>query len=226
MSVDKQTREQMKKYFTSKKFVVAAVVFLLAVGTGVGTVISVKRELNEQLSSFTEPSSYESEIRTEEAANDITGVTERRTELYTENITVAPHEEYEWPAGNKIIKDFSDSVAVKSKTMNDWRVHNGVDFGAEKGDNVCAIQSGAVLAIYNSSLWGTIVEIDHGAGVVARYCGLAKECSVTADDVVEKGQVIGTVGEMPVESADGYHLHLEIMKDGEICDPFELFVKN
>lgn len=226
MSVDKQTKDQIKKYFSSKKFIVAAIVFLLAVGTGVGTFMSVKRELNEQLSSIAETHTYERESKTEEAANEITGETEIRTDLYTENITVAPPNEYAWPAGDKIIKDFSDSVAVKSKTMNDWRVHNGVDFSVEKGGNVHAIQSGAVLAIYNSSLWGTIVEIDHGAGITARYCGLAEDCRVTANDVVEKGQVIGVVDEMPVESADGYHLHLEILKEGVICDPFEFFVKN
>ena len=112
---------------------------------------------------------------------------------------------------------------MKSKTMNDWRVHNGVDFSAKAGDAVKAVQSGAVLAIYNSSLWGTIVEVDHGAGVVARYCGLAEKLTVSANDVIEAGQIIGYVGNIPVEAADGTHLHFEITKDGAIADPLSLY---
>lgn len=225
MSVDKETKKRIKEYFTSKKFIIAAAVFLLAVGTGVATSMSVSRELRESLSGF--DTSFEETTKqnvTENAANDVTGVTVQITENETEEeISVVKEGEFTFPAGKKILKDYSNSVAVKSKTMNDWRVHNGVDFEANEGDEVRAVQSGAVLATYDSSLWGTIVEIDHGAGIVARYCGLSQEISVSANDVVESGQVIGYVGKIPVEAADGAHLHFEITKDGAVADPLELF---
>ena len=168
MSVDKETKKRIKEYFSSKKFIIAAVIFLLAIGTGVGTAMNVGRQLNNSLSGLqTTESETTREQITENAANDVTGVTVERTT--DEEVSVVKEGKYVFPVSKKIIKDYSDSVAVKSKTMNDWRVHNGVDFSAKAGDAVKAVQSGAVLAIYNSSLWGTIVEVDHGAGVVARY---------------------------------------------------------
>ncbi len=222
MSVDKETKKRIKEYFSSKKFIIAAVIFLLAIGTGVGTAMNVSRQLNNSLSGLqtTENETTREQI-TENAANDVTGVTVERTT--GEEVSVVKEGKYVFPVSKKIIKDYSDSVAVKSKTMNDWRVHNGVDFSAKEGDEVKAVQSGAVLAIYNSSLWGTIVEVDHGAGVVARYCGLAEKLTVSANDVIEAGQTIGYVGNIPVEAADGTHLHFEITKDGAIADPLSLY---
>lgn len=222
MRVDKETKKRIKEYFSSKKFIIAAVIFLLAIGTGVGTAMNVGRQLNNSLSGLqTTESETTREQITENAANDVTGVTVERTT--DEEVSVVKEGKYVFPVSKKIIKDYSDSVAVKSKTMNDWRVHNGVDFSAKAGDEVKAVQSGAVLAIYNSSLWGTIVEVDHGAGVVARYCGLAEKLTVSANDVIEAGQIIGYVGNIPVEAADGTHLHFEITKDGAIADPLSLY---
>ena len=225
MKIDKETKKQIRTYFTSKKFIIAAAIFLLAAGTGIGTAMSVSKQLRESLSggdtSYVEATK---ENITENAANDVTGVTVNIKEKITgEEVSVIKEEDFVLPSGKKILKDYSDSVAVKSKTMDDWRVHNGVDFKAEEGDEVRAIQSGAILAVYNSSLWGTIVEIDHGAGVVARYCGLAESLKAGVNDVVEQGQVIGYVGKIPVEAADGIHLHFEILKDGAIADPLSLF---
>lgn len=222
MSVDKETKKRIKEYFSSKKFIIAAVIFLLAIGTGVGTAMNVSRQLNNSLSGLqTTENETTREYITENAANDVTGVTVERTTA--EEVSVVKEGKYVFPVSKKIIKDYSDSVAVKSKTMNDWRVHNGVDFSAKEGDEVKAVQSGAVLAIYNSSLWGTIVEVDHGAGVVARYCGLAEKLTVSANDVLEAGQTIGYVGKIPVEAADGTHLHFEITKDGAVADPLSLY---
>lgn len=225
MKIDKETKKQIKDYFTSKKFIIAAVVFLIAAGTGVGSAMSVSRQLRESLSGAdTSYNETTEEKFTEKAANDVTGVTVPVTERITdEDVSVIKEEDFILPSGKKIIKDYSNSVAVKSKTMNDWRVHNGVDFKAKEGDEVKAVQSGAILAVYNSSLWGTIVEIDHGAGVVARYCGLDEKLTVGVSDVVEQGHTIGYISKIPVEAADGAHLHFEILKDGAITDPLSFY---
>ena len=225
MKIDKETKKQIKDYFSSKKFIVAMAIFLLAAGTGIGTAMSVSKQLRESLSGAdTSYNESTTEAVTEDAANNVTGVTDKIQEKPAEEeVSVIKEEDFVLPSGKKIIKDYSDSVAVKSKTMDDWRVHNGVDFKAEEGDEVRAIQSGAILAVYNSSLWGTIVEIDHGAGVVARYCGLAESLKTNVNDVVEQGQVIGYVGKIPVEAADGTHLHFEIFKDGAVADPLSVF---
>ncbi len=48
------------------------------------------------------------------------------------------------PLSAEILKDYSDGTMVKSKTMNDWRTHNGVDFTGETGDEICAVCGGTV----------------------------------------------------------------------------------
>lgn len=224
MNMDKESKNKVKEYFSSKKFIVMAAIFLLAIGTAVATATSVNRQLRESLTGLVTEKETVTEKATENAANDVTGVTVGKTEKATEEeVSIVKEGKFVYPAGKKIVKDYSGSVAVKSKTMNDWRVHSGIDFAAEKGQEIKAVQSGAVLAVYNSSLWGTIVEIDHGAGIVARYCGLGEKLKVNANDVVEAGQVIGYVSSIPVEAADGIHLHLEVTKDGATTDPLSLF---
>ena len=201
-----------------------AAIFILAISTAVATATSVNRQLRESLNGIVTPETATKEKATENAANDLTGITVKQTEKTTEEeISVVKEGTFVFPAERKIIKDYSGSVAVKSKTMNDWRIHSGVDFKAEEGQEVKAVQSGAVLAVYNNSLWGTIVEIDHGAGIVARYCGLDEEIMVSANDVVEAGQSIGYVSSIPVEAADGTHLHFEVKKNGAITDPLSIF---
>ena len=224
MSMDKESKNKVKEYFTSKKFIVMAAIFLLAIGTAAATATSVNRQLRESLTNLVTEEETVTEKTTENAANDVTGVTVGETEKTTaEEVSVIKEGDFVYPAGKKIVKDYSGSVAVKSKTMNDWRVHSGIDFEAKEGQEIKAVQSGAVLAIYNSSLWGTIVEIDHGAGIVARYCGLGEKLKVSANDVVEAGQTIGFISSIPVEAADGTHLHLEVTKDGALADPLSLF---
>lgn len=224
MSMDKEAKSKVREYFTSKKFIVMAAIFLLAIGTAAATASSVNRQLRESLTGLVTEEEKLTEKITENAANDVTGVTVEKTEKTTEEeVSVIKEGKYVYPAGKKIVKDYSGSVAVKSKTMNDWRVHSGIDFEAKEGQKIKAVQSGAVLAVYNSSLWGTIVEIDHGAGIVARYCGLGEDLQVSANDVVEAGQTIGFISSIPVEAADGTHLHLEVTKDGAIMDPLSLF---
>jgi len=114
---------------------------------------------------------------------------------------------------------------VKSATMGDWRVHNGVDFGGEPEQEVLAIQSGKVKSVKPDPLWGTVVTIDHGSGVVARYCGLSQEGVVEEGRAVEQGEPIGVIAQVPCESAEDPHLHLEITVNGKVADPLAVMNK-
>ena len=51
------------------------------------------------------------------------------------------------------------------------------------------------------------------------------EIGATGDNTkaYEAGQTIGYVGKIPVEAADGTHLHFEITKDGAVADPLSLY---
>lgn len=137
-----------------------------------------------------------------------------------DGITRAEH--FSLPLLSEVDKPFSGGDMVQSKTMGDWRVHNGVDFRGTVGDQVRAVNNGVVKAVYDDVLWGTVVEIDHGDGLVARYCGLGKGSTAAVGDKVKINDRIGNLGSVPVESADEVHLHFELRQDGTAVDPMPI----
>ncbi|MGN0520152.1 MAG: peptidoglycan DD-metalloendopeptidase family protein [Candidatus Fimenecus sp.] len=137
-----------------------------------------------------------------------------------DGITRAEH--FSLPLSGGVDKAFSNGDMVQSKTMGDWRVHNGVDFLGTVGDQVRAVNNGVVKAVYDDVLWGTVVEIDHGDGLVARYCGLGKGSTASVGDKVKINDRIGNLGSVPVESADAVHLHFEMRQDGNAVDPMPI----
>lgn len=129
------------------------------------------------------------------------------------------------PMGTDILKDYSNGEMVLSKTMGDWRVHNGVDFSGSAGNEVVAAADGKVTKVYDDSFWGTVVEIDHGNGMTARYCGMKKGSCLSEGSEVKMYDKIGSLGHIPVEIGEVDHLHLEILIDGENVDPLKALNK-
>ena len=131
-----------------------------------------------------------------------------------------------YPSENKdVLKDDSGDNPVFSKTFNDWRVHNGVDFALEKGSKVKSISTGEVKNIFEDQILGFTVEVEHEGGFIAYYSGLDKNVLVKLSDKLESGQDIGTIDKIPGESEDGYHLHLSIKKADKFIDPMEVLGK-
>ncbi len=124
---------------------------------------------------------------------------------------------YLLPLNNKVIKNYSDGDMVYSKTMDDWRTHDGIDVGGNIGDNVIAVQDGKVLEVSVDEMWGDTVTIQHGNGLKAIYRGV--KATVKKDADIEQGQVIGTLVAIPIEEKDGAHVHLETEVNGKTADP-------
>lgn len=144
--------------------------------------------------------------------------TEATTEKTTANDLNRPYTgKYLLPLNSTVSKSFSDGNVVFSKTMNDWRTHDGIDIKGNIGDNAVAINDGKVTAVYNDALWGDVIEIEHGNGLKAKYCGIKSE--LKADATVKQGQVIGTVTQIPIEKEDGVHVHLETSVEDKAVDP-------
>ena len=108
-----------------------------------------------------------------------------------------------------------------NKTLNSYYEHTGLDFAAEVGTEVLAVESGTVESVYSGDLLlGTEIVVDHGNGLKSVYRFVTAADGLKAGDKVEKGDVIATIAEANGnEYKDGAHLHFEIMKDGKVVDP-------
>ena len=108
-----------------------------------------------------------------------------------------------------------------NKTLNSYYEHKGVDFAAEVGTSVFAVEKGVVESIYTGDvLTGTEIVIRHEDGLKSVYRFVEQAENLKVGDSVEKGQVIATVAEASgSEYKDGAHLHFEILKDGASIDP-------
>ena len=226
-----------KKMTNNKKFKIAyAFTFIIAIAALMFTKISTERNLGN-IGSL-EDNVTEEVITTEPAKliieetvrQNLTDVPDTREE--TEKTTIEdkynkPYSDYYClPFGNQIIKDYSNMNPVYSKTLGDWRTHNGIDFSGEAGSAVVAISYGEVISVYEDTLFGTCVLIDHGNGVTAKYCGLNKDTlNVKEHSSVNSEDIIGYLGEVPCEKQEGAHLHFEITHNGEIVEPLELMGK-
>ena len=127
------------------------------------------------------------------------------------------------------IPEFSGNIPVFSITMNDYRVHAGIDIEAAEGSYVKSCASGIISNIYNDDLCATCISIDHGSGYVSCYRGLSDELpeGIVAGASVEAGTVIGTIDDGALfEVSQPAHLHFEMTVNGEFVDPLEYLPYN
>ena len=110
-----------------------------------------------------------------------------------------------------------------NQTINAYYAHKGMDFSAEAGTQVFAVDAGVVESIYKDDLLvGTEITIDHGDGVKTVYRFVTANEDLTVGAEVKRGDCIATVAEATGEEyKDGAHLHFEVKKNGEIIDPAE-----
>ena len=129
---------------------------------------------------------------------------------------------FTWPVNGTIIADYSVEALAYSETMGDWRTHDGLDLAVTLGTKVIATANGTVSAVYQDDFMGTVVEIDHGKGLISQYASLAEVPTVKVGDAVETGSVIGSVGTTAAaENGRQPHLHFAMYQDGNPVDPHD-----
>lgn len=130
---------------------------------------------------------------------------------------------YVSPVVGTVAKGHSVEVPVFSNTLNEWRIHTGIDVSAEVGSEVYAVCDGTVTAVYAHPMHGRTVEITHGAGIVSVYSNLSGDgIAVTVGDTVKVGEMIGVVGDTSLsELADEPHLHFEMKVNGVSVNPLD-----
>lgn len=113
--------------------------------------------------------------------------------------------------------------------------HAGVDCVRDAGwmalANITTMESGTVIAAHwgetsnkaYKTARGNYVKIDHGNGICTLYQHLKNTQTVKTGDKVEKGQVIGYMGN--TGKSAGAHLHIEVHVNGVIVDPLPYLLK-
>lgn len=124
------------------------------------------------------------------------------------------------PINGTIITEFTRDTLVYSKTLDEWRTHPGIDIGAKLGEKVKAPLDGTVKDIVEDPLWGKVVLLDHGNGLISKFANLGDTNMIKKGLSVKKGNYIATVGKTAdIEMLMEPHLHFELIKDGKLVDP-------
>lgn len=125
------------------------------------------------------------------------------------------------PFSGRVLNAYSGDELVYSKTLGDWRTHNGVDYAGQQGDTVASPVSGKVTQAAADSRWGGVVELEDPSGRVWRVCGVSSP-AVAVGDTVTAGQTLGVVGTIGCECAEDSHIHLEVKQGEKYLDPAKL----
>jgi len=98
-----------------------------------------------------------------------------------------------------------------------WYIHKGMDFSTwRSGDPVMATASGQVVSIGFDNSFGNYVIIKHNHGIYTRYAHL-NGFRVKKGQLVDQGQIIGTIGNTGIST--GPHLHYEVHIGSDVVDP-------
>ena len=128
------------------------------------------------------------------------------------------------PVTGYVVKFHDPDMPVYSFTMEDWRVHKGIDIAAASGSEVKACAAGVIESVGSDPMMGETVIINHGNGLMSIYRNLSPEhpSEIVEGARVEAGQCIGGIGESAlIEISDASHLHFEMTLGGIAIDPLD-----
>ncbi|MBE0549305.1 MAG: M23 family metallopeptidase [Rubrivivax sp.] len=104
-------------------------------------------------------------------------------------------------------------------TLNQWRRHLGVDYGAPIGTPVRSVADGIVDFAGRQNGYGNVVQIRHGGERSTLYAHLSR-IDVRKGQRIEQGQRLGAVG--MTGWTTGPHLHFEFRIAGQHQDPLRV----
>ena len=243
MKVENKSRSRVIKFLNGKTFYVVVCVCFIAVGIAAWAGLEGLKSAENGLSGLTSESDTSSDSDGQEASEPSFGSdsklpivsdggltaeapdepqtdsTDKNNEHTTEEAGGSVAAFFIKPVLGKTIKDFSSTELQYSMTYGDMRLHTALDIAAEAGTPVTASGKGTVTAVFSDPLYGSVIEIDHGNGIVAKYCGLNSAPAVEKGDKVDSSTQLGTVDNIPCESVEQSHLHLEFYLNGKPVSP-------
>lgn len=125
---------------------------------------------------------------------------------------------FELPLGQPLANLGSAGSFGSRRYFNDQArsPHSGADYAAAAGVPVRSVAAGTVRLAADLFFSGQSVFVDHGDGLISMYFHLSS-MSVEAGDELERGAVVGRVGQ--TGRATGPHLHLGLRWRGARVDP-------
>lgn len=130
------------------------------------------------------------------------------------------------PVSGSLSRSHDPELQVFSPTMQDYRVHLGIDLTTKENAPVYAAADGKISKIWVDTRMGYCIAIEHSGDCVTVYKNLAETLpdGIAEGVSVRSGQLIATVGESAmVEIADEPHLHFEMTVGNLAVDPLEYF---
>lgn len=130
---------------------------------------------------------------------------------------------------NRFFANYPSYIVTSPFGMRDhpvdgkYKMHNGIDLVATADgktgqvDKIKAHTGGVVEGVGYDGSAGNFVKIRVDLDTVMVYYHLRDKSTLAAGDVVQTGQVIGTMGK--TGNVTGAHLHFGIKKDGQWIDP-------
>lgn len=124
------------------------------------------------------------------------------------------------PTEGEVICEFAKDNLIYSETLKEWITHTAIDIKADKTSVIKSAADGVVKSIVNDPRYGLTVVIEHDEGYETVYSNLLTAEFVVVGEEVAQGQTIGTAGNTAsFENSMEYHLHFELLKDGEYLNP-------
>lgn len=130
------------------------------------------------------------------------------------------------PVSGALSSKHSADCQVFSNTMNDYRVHLGVDIITDGSAPVYAAADGKIDKIWEDVRMGYCIAVKHSGDCYTIYKNLSETLpdGIAEGVSVRSGQLIASVGESAmVEVAEEPHLHFEMTVAGLGVDPLEYF---
>lgn len=111
-----------------------------------------------------------------------------------------------------------------TRGFNQETGHLGIDIATTEKAPFQALADGTVINYYWTMNYGYVIHIQHENGIVSIFKH-ASSLSKEVGDIILKGDIIGTVGNVGTLST-GPHLHIEIWRNGVPQNPLMYLVKS
>ena len=220
-------KEKLKNTKVNRATVLTAVVLIAALAVIVSVTVANNRKKNNDLGT---PDSTVPKVTTaapEQSAPSTDAPSTQAPESTTGSAQVEDKlPSFILPVSGILSAKHDPSLQVHSTTMNDYRVHLGVDIVTDANAPVYAAADGTVSKIWEDTLMGYCVAIKHSGDCYTIYKNLSETIpqGISEGSKVRAGQLIGSIGESAmVEIAEEPHLHFEMTVADLSVDPLEYF---